>query len=319
MSISFKCLICDKDFSNKFNLTKHNNKIKPCKSANVPIIPNVSTTPPAIQETNEINKLKNEICFLRQEISEIKQLLISFINPSSSIIQPVKPIQPVNNPIEPVETIQPIQPVKPVKKVKKTKQIKPINQLINDSINDITLSEDDDELYNKLNNDFKNRSCIIQQLEIEILKNTDYFTNIKITDFNDKTGEQETQTITVLNNPTEFIKELYGNKKSVKYTDKMRHYIEIYKPVLNKNFKSYYYDNEFLYFKVGEKWEYEDDTPSLLRDALQETIKKVVFNTINQNKEDKFLTEYLFDLNRTYGDEETNKQVNNLLRELFVC
>ena len=301
MSISFKCLICDKDFSNKFNLTKHNNKIKPCKSANVQIIPNVSLTQPAINETNEINALKNEVLFLRQEISEIKELLLSFINPSSSIIKPV-------------ELIQPVEPIKKPKKIKTN----PINQVITDPINSITPYEEDENIYNKLNGEFNNRSCIFQQLETKILTN-DYFKNIEITDFNDKTGDPETQTITVLTNPDEFINELYQNKKSIKYVDKMRHYIEIYKPVLNKNLKSYIYHNQELFFKIGNKWEYEDDTPSLLRESLQETIKKVVFNTINQHNENKQLIEYLFDLNRTYGDDESNKQVNKLLRELFVC
>lgn len=320
MSISFKCLICDKEFSNKFNLTKHNNKIKPCKSANVPIIPNIPTTPPAIQETNEINDLKNEVSFLRQEISEIKQLLISFINPSSQPIQPVEPIQPVNNPIEPVEPANnQVEPVKQIKQTKKIKKTKPIIKIIDDPINNIIANDEDDNIYNKLNEDFKNRSCIIQQLETEILKNSKYFKNIQVEKLNEKIDEYETQTITVLNDINEFIKEIYKNKKSIKYVDKMTHYIEIYKPVLNTNLKSFIFNNDELFFKIGDKWEYEDETINLLRETLQETIKKVVFNTERNEDINDNITEFIYDLNRTYGDEKTNIQVNNLLRELFVC
>lgn len=307
METCFKCLICDKEFLNKSNLTKHNNKVKPCKSSN---IPNVPIT--AIQETNEINDLKNEVRFLRQEISEIKQLLISFINPSS---------QPVNNQIEPIKQVEPVETIKPVEPIKKTKikKTKPINQIINDPINNIIANDEDDNIYNKLNEDFKNRSCIIQQLETEILKNSKYFKNIQVEKLNEKTDEYETQTITVLNDINEFINEIYKNKKSIKYVDKMTHYIEIYKPVLNTNLKSFIFNNDELFFKIGDKWEYEDETINLLRETLQETIKKVVFNTERNEDINDNITEFIYDLNRTYGDEKTNKQVNNLIRELFIC
>jgi hypothetical protein len=333
MTTLFKCLICDKEFLNKSNLTKHNNKVKPCKSLNTQQVIHEPITPQEIKETNELNDLKNEVSFLRQEISEIKQLLLTFINPSIQAVQPIQPIQPVqpikqDEPIEPVETIQPIkedEPIKPVetiqpiKQVKKTKSIKPIKQTINDPINCITPYEEDDNIYNKLNGEFKNRSCIIQQMETKILNNEN-FKNIEKTKFNEKTGEPETQTITVLNDATEFINQFYPkNKKSVKYTDKMNQYIEIYKPVLNKNLKSYVFNNNELFFKIGDNWEYEDKTINTLRQTLDETIKKIILNTTRYEDIDDIQTKYLFDLKGTYGDEETDKAINKQMRNLFIC
>jgi len=138
------CLKCNRGFSRKEHLTNHLNKKVSC----IPVVNELLNIETATTDINVINELK----LLRNEITEMKLLLLNFIkpvNPSiiNETVEPVEPVEPVETvkPVEPVETVEPVEPVEPVEiikpveniiinvkktiKVKKPKKIKPIEPI----------------------------------------------------------------------------------------------------------------------------------------------------------------------------------------------
>ena len=264
-----KCFKCNKEFLNNSNLKKHTNKVISCIPVN-PIITNEPTT-----------DLKQEIQFLRNEINEIKQLLLNFIKPVNNniIIEPIEIIEIINPSI--IKTLK-------VKKTKKIKTIKPI-----EPVNNIKIDDDIEPDADLITND-----NLIPLMQNDII-NSSYFKNIVIDVYNEITDKYDITNITVLNDTDEFIADIFKSNKTITYMDKMQYYIKIYMSILNKNIKT-----DIKYTTINS-----------LRDALEETIRNIIITTIKHEDNEKIQSK-LIEINRAI-DSKYYKDVNNILWELL--
>jgi len=300
-----KCFKCNKEFLNNSNLKKHTNKVKSCIPVN-PIITNEPTT-----------DLKQEIQFLRNEINEIKQLLLNFIKPVNNniIIEPIEiieiinpsiinvPVKPIeiieiinpsiiNEPIEPIEIIEIINPsIIKTLKVKKTKKIKTIKPI--EPVNNIKIDDDIEPDADLITND-----NLIPLMQNDII-NSSYFKNIVIDVYNEITDKYDITNITVLNDTEQFIADIFKSNKTITYMDKMQYYIKIYMSILNKNIKP-----DIKYTTINS-----------FRDALEETIRNIIITTIKHEDNEKIQSK-LIEINRAI-DSKHYKDVNNILWELL--
>ena len=282
-----KCFKCNKEFLNNSNLKKHTNKVKSCIPVN-PIITNEPTT-----------DLKQEIQFLRNEINEIKQLLLNFIKPVNNniIIEPIEIIEIINPsiinvPVKPIEIIEIINPsIIKTLKVKKTKKIKTIKPI--EPVNNIKIDDDIEPDADLITND-----NLIPLMQNDII-NSSYFKNIVIDVYNEITDKYDITNITVLNDTDEFIADIFKSNKTITYMDKMQYYIKIYMSILNKNIKT-----DIKYTTINS-----------LRDALEETIRNIIITTIKHEDNEKIQSK-LIEINRAI-DSKYYKDVNNILWELL--